>query len=352
MPNNETGGILIPSSFTDLFAEAAAEMKSVVVEQQEIPVENLEESFSPIIQTSDLVAGNEGMLDEVFASAASHLKKGSQKLMAEGGEVARKAFRNAGNILVKQLGTRKLFISRLNKQAREIELKDKTVFSKELMNKLSGTGDVKDLESDLKRLIEEISDVLRFERELEVYYRKELNIFKNISSIKDTATAMNLITELDKLKLPNPNFAKTSNTMSDSDPLPGGKVFVVKDTGRVEVTSVEVPVKQDTISFAKDDVIAILSELNKLVDLYKQLAKALNTYGDYIKEFNTVVGTGFTELEKLKGEISINLIRDIQGRLQGNTLLYTFYSGFLPKITIYLDDYVEGFTSSLSKQFN
>lgn len=352
MPNESTGGIPNPSSFADIFAYAKQEIEGAIEASEIVEAEVISDTMNPLIQTTEVIAGNEGAMQEVFSSAAQYIKKGSQKLMAEGGDVATRAFRNAATTLVKQLGTRKLFISRIVSLAKSQEMKENQEFSSDAIRRITSQGDISSISDDLHKLIEAVEGVIKYEKELEAYYQKELSLFKKMSTIKTTAQAVDLINELDRLKLPEEKFSVSSDSMSSNDLLPGGKVFVAKGEGKLDITSEEVSVKDNTVSFAKDDVLRILSQLNKLVDLYKQLAKALSSYGDYIKEFNTVVGTAFTALEKVKGEMSINLIRDLQGRLQGNTLLYTFYSGFLPKVTIYLDDYVEGLTSSLSKQFN
>lgn len=75
-------------------------------------------------------------------------------------------------------------------------------------------------------------------------------------------------------------------------------------------------------------------------------------YIDYMKKFNTVVGESTQHLASLRGEVSTSLLTELVNRLDGNTLVFTVFSGFLPKVVIYLDDYVETLSSHLSKQFN
>lgn len=352
---NEQGAIpaLPGGSLTDLFASAAAEIQAIIVEADELPdAEDLHQVFKPIIEVEEFIAGNESALGDIFSSVKSHLQQGTQYVMAKAGDAARVGFRNTATAVIKQLGTRKQFIARTANQVKMGTPPEVLTFTNEQIKRLTSSGDLSSLEKDLDHLISQMDLILRFAQELEGYYAVELNLFKDISKIKDTNDAVVLIQKLDKLKLPDAKFAVSQDSMSNSYPLPGGKVSVIKETGRIDLTSQEVTVDENTVSFAKEDLLRILTQLTKVVDLYKRLAKALENYGDYIPKFNTVVGTAFLDLEKMKGEISFNLIQDMQSRLQGNVLVYSFFSSFLPKITIYLDDYVEGLTSSLSKPFN
>lgn len=352
---NEQGDVpaLPGGTLAGLFSSAAAEIQAVIVDSEEDPVpEDLGEVFKPFIEVESFIAGNESALGDIFASVKSNLQQGTQYVMAKAGETARVGFRNTATAVIKQLGTRKQFIARTVNQVKMANVPESITFTNEQIKRLTSTGDLSNLEKDLDHLISEMELVLRFAQELEGYYSVELNLFKDISKIANTNDAVALIQKLDKLKLPEAKFAVTQDSMSNSYPLPGGKVSVIKDTGRIDLSSQEINIDENTVSFAKEDLLRILTQLTKVVDLYKRLARALENYGDYISKFNTVVGTAFLDLEKMKGEISFNLIQDMQSRLQGNVLVYSFFSSFLPKITIYLDDYVEGLTSSLSKPFN
>ncbi|WNV45839.1 hypothetical protein [Aeromonas phage AerS_266] len=320
-----------------------------------LPAESdlLQVTLAPFIKSDELIAGNESLLSNVFSSVQSSVTTGLKWTVAKSYEGASKALKNASGAIITTLGTRRMAITMIASRAKKNELKGEIKFTKEFLSKCSVSGSIENLQEDAELLFSTLDVVKKFEMDLESFYKKELQLLKDITGIKTTEDAISLLHKLDGLEYPSPKFNEQRDSMSTSEVLPGGKYFVFNsEQKQFSVSSDEVSVKENDTSFATEDVVKLLTTINQGVEFFKAFSNANEKYAKYIIDFNTVVGKSYLHLESLKGNISFNLIRDLESRLKGNVPVFAFYSGFLPKVTLYLDDYVGGVTSFLSKQFN
>lgn len=300
------------------------------------------------------IAGNESYLSEIFAKVSHETGVG---LKAIGGELASKtvaALRAADTAILKAVGARRLLNSTLVNRVRSVGIKDEISFSSAFLSKLTINGDVDDLHHSLVIYRDVVSGIVKYELELQAYYHKELELLKSATQVKDTASAVALVGKLDALKFPVPEFPNKHNSMLESDILPGGNRFRYNtETNKFTIESGSSAQAEDiTVSFAKEAFVLLLADSNKLIESCNQFVKATTKYGDYVKSFNTVVGKSFDHLEGLRGSVSSSVITDLESRLEGNAKVFAFYSGFLPKVILGIDNHVEALTSFLSKQFN
>lgn len=264
------------------------------------------------------------------------------------------ATKSAVSGIIKALGTRRMFIAHTHNRLNKETLKDELTFNTAFLKKVSRDGKPSDILDGLEDLQKTMDLLKSFLQDVEVYSSKELSYFERIASVKTTDDAVSLLNGLDALKYPEFKLPESDmkNTVS-SVLLPGGKKLRFDNrTDKTTIVSFTSPGEEVTESFAKDDVKVILTKLNKLVETYQYVVKALNQYESYTKKFNTVLGKSFAHLDTLKGTLSASLLSDMRSRLEGNTKVFSLYSGFLPQLMIYLDDYVDTLSSYLSKQFN
>lgn len=264
------------------------------------------------------------------------------------------ATKAAVNGIVKTIGTRRMFIAHTHNRLNKETLKEELTFNTALLKKVTRDGKPSDILDGLNDLQKTMDLLKSFLQDVEVYSSKELSYLERIASVKTTDDAVSVLNGLDALKYPQFKLPESSmkNTVS-SVLLPGGKMMWFDErSDKTTLVSFTSPGEEVTESFAKDDVKAILTKLNKLVETYQYVVKALNQYESYTKKFNTVLGKSFAHLDTLKGTLSASLLSDMRSRLEGNTKVFSLYSGFLPQLMIYLDDYVDTLSSYLSKQFN
>lgn len=256
--------------------------------------------------------------------------------------------------IIKTLGTRRMFIAHTNHRLNKETLKEELTFNTAFLKKVTRDGKPSDILDGLEDLQKTMDLLKSFLQDVEVYASKELSYLDRIASVKTTDDAVSLLNGLDALKYPQ--FKLPESDMKEtvsSVLLPGGKkLWFDSRSDKASIVSFTSPGEEVTESFAKDDVKAILTKLNKLVETYQYVVKALNQYESYTKKFNTVLGKSFAHLDTLKGTLSASLLSDMRSRLEGNTKVFSLYSGFLPQLMIYLDDYVDTLSSYLSKQFN
>lgn len=317
--------------------------------------QSLRDALRPLEQAEFQIGGCESLLSDVFSTVKENVKTGVHWVGAKAGDGAVKALRGASNALAQTLLTRRMKISLMAQKLRKEEnvIKESGTFSASFLAKYTSSGSGDDLAGDLKVLLDVLKDINKFELDLEATYKKELALFKEMVNIKSTDSAVTLINKLDNLTYPVPDFSASHDSMLKSQALPGGKCFVFdKQAHLFSIESKELSAEQTSVSFAKEELVNLLRDINEIVDRYKVLSAAHEKYADYIRDFNTVVGKSFVHLETLKGSVSFNLIRDLESRLRGNPSVFSFYTGFLPKFTLYLDDYVDGLTTFLSKQLN
>lgn len=264
------------------------------------------------------------------------------------------ATKTAVSGIIKTLGTRRMFIAHTHNRLNKETLKDELTFNTAFLKKVTRDGKPSDILDGLEDLQKTMDLLKSFLQDVEVYSSKELSYLERIASVKTTDDAVSLLNGLDALKYPEFKLPESDmkNTVS-SVLLPGGKkLWFDNRTDKTTIVSFTSPGEEVTESFAKDDVKVILTKLNKLVETYQYVVKALNQYESYTKKFNTVLGKSFAHLDTLKGTLSASLLSDMRSRLEGNTKVFSLYSGFLPQLMIYLDDYVDTLSSYLSKQFN
>lgn len=315
--------------------------------------QSLRTVFKPLLDADMAVAGNESLLSDVFSTVTPHIKNGLVWTSAQAAKGAITVFNNVENVLIKNLGTRRIYLSHLLNKVRKDGTKEDVTISVSSLEKITATGDIDELNSNLKYLSKVMKDIQKYELEVETYYKKELNLFKEILKVKDTDTALSVIQKLDSNEYPIPNFWDKNDSMFTTQVLPGNKIFLFNtQTNKFAIGSEVRSATETKVSFAKEEIVSLITELNQVIENYKVLSKCNGNYADYIRDFNTVAGKAFAHLEDMKGSVSINLLRDLQGRLEGNTEVFSFYTSFLPKVCIYLDDYVEALSSFLSKQIN
>lgn len=313
----------------------------------------LEAVFKPGFDATVIIDGNESMLSDIMSSVQSSVAGGVKSL---GGKLADgfvKTLKDTNQALLKAVGARRLLLSTLANRAKKDGVKDEVVFPEGLLKKVTIKGQYSDIIPAIKVLEEAIKQVHEYEQGLEACYYRELELLKSISSIKETKDAATLLAKLDALQHPEPKFPDHSNSMLRTKLLPGGREFVYNEsTCRFAIESEDIKADDETTSFAESDMVRILGECNKLIETFNLLAKCNDRYGKYIAEFNTVVGKSFSHLEELKGSVSATLLNDLESRLQGDPATFAFYTGFLPKVVLIVDNHVEALTSFLSKHFN
>ena len=303
-----------------------------------------------LINVQMQIDGNEGLFGDIFSSVGSSLLNGASWVGGKSADILSAAFKKANNSLLQAFGSHKTKINHLLGLVNETEEDKDIKLSKDLLKKITSNGSKEDIISSLKELIKVMELLDKYRLELESFYQRELSIFQSFKSINNTEDSVSVIKKLDDLVYPKLNFENKNNSMLESNILPGGKVLEF-DTASLKygIHSEEVKVENDEETIDKNDLKDLLKLLNTLEETYKKVAKANESYMDYIKKFNTVVGESFKHLESLKGEVSTTLIRDLESRLEGNPRLFAYYSGFLPKVSIYLDDYVDNISSYFAK---
>jgi hypothetical protein len=310
----------------------------------------LKDSLQGLILLDVRVDGCETFLSDVL----DKLKGVGGKATDAGLKAISDASKAAVSGIVKTLGTRRMFIAHTHNRLSKENLKDELTFNSAFLKKVTRDGKPADIIDGLVDLQKTMDLLKSFLQDVEAYSSKELALLGKIDSIKTTEDAVSIINGLESLKFPKFGLPDSSmkNTVR-SELLPGGKmIWFDERSDKTSLVNFTSPGEEVTESFGKDDVKSILVKLNKLVETYQYVVKALNQYDSYTKKFNTVLGKSFAHLDTLKGDVSAALLTDLRSHLEGNTKVFTLYSGFLPQLMIYLDDYVDTLSSYLSKQFN
>jgi hypothetical protein len=310
----------------------------------------LRDSLQELILMDIRVDGAESFFSDVLGKLKGAGGKATDASLKAIGDASKAAVSG----IIKTLGTRRMFIGHVHNRLSKDTLKEEFTFGANLLKKTTRDGKPSDIEPGLVDL-QKTMDILRsFLQDVEAYASKEVALLEKIASIKTTEDAVSILNGLEALKYPK--FALPDSSMKNtvcSELLPGGKkIWFDERNDKTSLVSFTSPGEETTESFVKDDVKSILVKLNKLVETYQYVVKALNQYESYTKKFNTVLGKSFAHLDTLKGDVSAALLTDLRSHLEGNTKVFTLYSGFLPQLMIYLDDYVDTLSSYLSKQFN
>ena len=312
-------------------------------------VNSLEHSLQGLILMDIRVDGSESLLTDIMGKLKEVGSASGEQAVA----IIGKAASTAKTGLIKAIGTRRMFISHLNGRLNKDGLKDEIVFSAAFLKKVTRDGDPRDISDGLDIMQKTMDKLVKHLQEVQTFYSRHLNLIEGMKNIKTGDDAIGVLDALDVKRLPKTNFGHQKGNSEVSDELPGGKYLRVDtEKGRYYLENSDVSADEKTESFAKDDVKSILSKLNKLIETYQYVVKALDHYVDYVKKFNTVVGKSFAHLDTLKGKVSASLLNELQSHLEGNADVFALYTGFLPKVMIYLDDYVDTLSSYLSKQFN
>lgn len=313
----------------------------------------LEAVFKPGFDATIVIDGNESMLSDIMSSVQVSVKGGVKAL---GGKLADgfvRTLKESNQALLKAVGARRLLLSTLANRAKKDGVKEEVTFPAALLKRVTVKGKASDIVPSIKLLEEAIKQVYEYEQGLEACYYRELELLKSISSIKETKDAASLLAKLDSLQHAEPKFPDHNNSMFGSKLLPGGRQFLYnEETCRFSISNEDVKAEDETTSFAEGEMVSILGECNRLLETYNTLTKCNDRYAKYIAEFNTVVGKSFSHLEELKGSVSATLLNDLESRLQGDPATFAFYTGFLPKVVLVVDNHVEALTSFLSKHFN
>lgn len=303
------------------------------------------------------VGGNESFIGDALSGIGSGIKEAA---MAGGSAAASKAIsglKSLNTALIKNLGTRRMLLSNLLSRVNKGENKDEITFPGSLLKNYSENGKPNGLIDGVETTTAMFNDILKYCKDMEAFYHQELKAIESINSIKNTEQATAVLDAFNQLeaKFPVPKGADEQNNESVTWLLPGNRAITYHINSKkftFESRDHEKQVEEVTESFAQSEFKELITKLNEMVSVYKGISEANASYGEYLKKYNTVVGKASEHLSSLRGEVSASLLNDLGNRADGNTLLFTFYTGFLAKVVIYLDDYVETLSSHLSKQFN
>lgn len=317
----------------------------------------LRDAFRDLERLNVTVGGYESFIGDALSNIGSVVKEGALAGGSAAATAAVNGLRALNTALIKNLGTRRMLLSNMLGRVNRGDVKEEITFPASLLKNFSDNGKPSGLLGAAEVTTDMFHDILKYCKDMEAFYHQELKAIEGITSIKNTEQAAAVLDTFNKLeaKFPVPKGADVTNNESVTWNLPGSRAitynvdnkkfsFVSNDHDK-EVTEV-------TESFAQGEFKELITKLDAMVSVCKGIADANTAYGEYLKKYNTVVGKASEHLSSLRGEVSASLLNDLGNRVDGNTLLFTFYTGFLAKVVIYLDDYVETLSSHLSKQFN
>lgn len=316
----------------------------------------LTEQNNKLIMMCTVVSGNESLFDDIFTKAKEYSSLSFKALAAKSLDAVVKGLRNANSALVRAYGTNEMRINNTKGHLRLAVKEDNlegVKLSKAFLEEITSTGKVADVFTSIDALIKALSVLDKHRLELETYYQKELSLFEAYKKVKTTEDAVKVIRQLDELRYPDLTLGHKTDTASKSDHLPGGKMFVFVPQSQTYKLMVE-EVNGETTDrlFSPDEVLKLLDKMKSLDSVYKACHKGNDHYISYLNKYNTVVKEAFNHIDGLKGDISNSLVRDLMSRLEGNLQIFSFYTGFLPKVMNYVDSYMVNTTNYLSKQFN
>lgn len=318
--------------------------------------DELVQANSLLIELDTIIDGQEGLLTDIFSSVGDHALVGAKIVGGAAVDGLVKLFRNANSSLARAFGSNQTVIDQVYKQMTTAEKEGDDIEVKltpAFLAKITANGKQSDISDSINALHDTLKALDKHRLDVEAFYQKELSLFKDFRSIKDTESAISLIKKLDDLKYPVPNFKHKENSMLISDLLPGGKEFVFNTTNSsYSVKNEDVTGENNDDTLSKADIVNILKRLEDLDAIFKVIHKANDNYVQYLGKFNTVVKEAFAHVDNLKGDISSSLVRDLLSRLEGNPHVFAFYTGFLPKVVNYVDGYVADVSGYFSKQFN
>ncbi|EBY9764023.1 hypothetical protein D5W64_12995 [Salmonella enterica subsp. enterica serovar Saintpaul] len=308
-----------------------------------------------LVKELKAIEGCESLIGDAFdyirRQGISFAKAGANKTL----DVAANGLSKANTELIKIIGSRRQFVSHLyNKAKKENRVQIDMTFPKSVIKTITRDGNPDDIVPSVDVMYRNLERVIKFGKELEGYYQKELSLLKDITKIKDTESAVALIRKLEDLELPKVDLKSNGNSMSNTEELPGGFVLSYNEkTANWQVVHDEdYSTTEIEDEYRVSDIVSALHKLNDLLSLSQEASKINESYLKYLKSFNTVVTKSFQHLDSLKGEISTSLLHDLEDRLNGNRTAFSFFFGSLPRVMVRLDDYVDTLSSHFSKQFN
>lgn len=299
----------------------------------------------PLYSELESIIGEEGY-KEIFSSVKETSLKGASFLAGKTTETFKNLFNKASRELITTLGSNRMKITQAEKQAKAHH--PALFFTNDILEKLSSTGKADDLVSDAENLNNALKSVKEHILEIQTLNEKKLGLLKKITGIKKTGDATSILQSLEELKFPAPKFPHKDNVMLVTNILPRGKVFEYNTTTHNhEIASKETESKSGDNALPSNDVNALLKEVEKLNEVHRVVAKANQDYLDYLKKFNIVIKESFEYLENSKDILSASVKRDLMNRLEGDKNVFSFYTGFLPKVVNYVDEYIHILTSYL-----
>ena len=316
----------------------------------------LRDAIRNLEMVSVTIDGRESFLSDALSKIGSGIvKEGAKAVAGFAVEKTVSGLKSLNTSLIKTLGTRRMLLSNLLSRASKGESKDEITFTGTILKNYTTNGKPSGLVHGVETAVDMFKDVLQYAKDLEAYYNKELVLIQGITSLKNTQDVTEMLGKFDALKYPVPKGGDDRSAEEVTWFLPGSRA-ITYTTGSHKFSfstrEHETTVEDTTESFAQSEFKELIKKLNELVSIYKGVSDANDHYAEYLKKYNTVVGKASEHLSSLRGEVSASLLNDLGSRIEGNTLLFTFYTGFLAKVMIYLDDYVETLSSHLSKQFN
>lgn len=313
----------------------------------------LNKALKELMKVNSIVSGNEGLLIDIFSSVADKTLKGAKVVGGKLADGLITLFRKANKALVLNYGQYRTQLEHALKIMKEDEETEGVKFTKSVLSKITTTGEVDDIKSSIKLLIETLKDIDKYRLELESFYQKEISLFSDYKSVKDTESAVKLIKKMDELELPLPKLKKKQDNMSLTELLPGGKIIKF-DNSKYDffIETETVTGKETEEVYSKDQIKEIIGLLYDLDEIYRVVNKANENYIAYLNKFNSVVKDAFVHISSLDSKISSSLLRDLQSRLEGNPKVFHFYSGFLPRVMTYVDSVMSSASEFINKQFN
>lgn len=149
------------------------------------------------------IEGCESLLGDAFdyvrRQGTSLVKAGANKTL----EAAGTGLSKANTELIRIIGSRRQFVSHLyNKAKKETRAQIDMTFPKSVIKTITRDGNPDDILPSVDVMYRNVEKVMKFGKELETYYQRELSLLKDIPKIKNTEDAVELIRKLDDLALP------------------------------------------------------------------------------------------------------------------------------------------------------
>lgn len=315
-------------------------------------VKPLTDYVDGVVYHHQVIAGQEGFLGDTASAIADASLKGVNWV---GGKIAggvKTALTTISKTIIRSYGNNATKIATVNKYRSASDV-DSFKATKKLIDILTANGSISEASEDIEYLVKELKHINQFILDVEAYEFKRIDLISKIKSVNSTESAVKLVADMDKLTFPVPKFKVNNNSMSETDILPGGKVFVYSnESGYFKITSKETERDYEDSTIDKDELFNVLKALTKLNIEFQTLSKGNDRYIKCVEKFNTVVKETFNHLDSLKDNVSGTLIKDLESRIEGDPRTFSFFGSFLPKVASYVDTLINGSTDTFIKQIN